>query len=446
MSNSDRPIPIPLPNRARYLLTEKLQGWLFLLTVAAVIGIWLTQSPGIRLRGQVASEQIVVSAPRDGFLEPSGPSLQPFASVQQNITVLASIDVSDALLEMQTLTAQRERLQAELTAKRNQLRQEQMRWQWDIEQQRLQQERHQANQRQIQLSNEERVDQLTNDLVDLGQQRRSLQIKIRENQATMQRAQITIDALTAKQTHLRRLVQLRMTPETELHQIETELELSQQTVAETSDLSRLLDRELPEVQQQFADVQARLSVASKQLAAQSTRVPSESASGPMMAPSRTPSSANPSADPSELQLQPFVQAIAVQDARIRELAHRIATNQIHSPISGSIAQVHQRPGTFVRSGDPIVTIATNQNRYVIAYLDESIQSQIEPESTVSIQLPGESRLVGTSTVSDLGLQIESVPTRFDENNNVPRWGLPIKIPLPEDSELIPGQLVDLVIH
>ena len=69
MEPANRPIPVPLSNRIRYLLSQQLQGWLFAASVVAVAVLWLGQKRSVIVTGQVEMIQVVVPASRDGVLE-----------------------------------------------------------------------------------------------------------------------------------------------------------------------------------------------------------------------------------------------------------------------------------------------------------------------------------------------------------------------------------------
>ena len=49
-----------------------------------------------------------------------------------------------------------------------------------------------------------------------------------------------------------------------------------------------------------------------------------------------------------------------------------------------------------------------------------------------------------SKVDTIGAQVESVPSRQLRDQKVPEWGLPVRLAIPPDADLLPGEIVTLV--
>lgn len=441
MSRENRPIPVPFSVRIRHLVTQQLQAVLFIASVAGVIALWFTQRPRIVITGQVEAIQVVVPAIRDGVLEPIGNPLSRFDPVQKGVTPVALIETRQDLLEMQTLSQQREQLLAELESQRLRIRQAQSQWTWQTEQERRQRAQFQLDQDRSKLAIRQRVDDLTSDVMDLDQQRRSLEIRTRENLAALDTAKLSIETLIAERERIAGLVRLKMTPPTAELKIEQNLKRQQQALQAAQGLQELLQTQGIELAQQMAGANKRLSDATKQWAdANRNAEDASTVAGPAI------SSSESDEMNVEALLQPYAQAIAVQDARIRELANRIASNQIVAPATGTIAEIHHPPGTFVRSGDPIMTIAADQRRWIVAYLDQRDRALLKPDTAVQIRVNHATTFVATSSVSEVGSHYEKVPTPLRADVNVDQWGVPIKIPIPAGCDVTPGQLVELVIQ
>lgn len=469
VSQSDRPVPVPLSNRIRHLLTRQFQGLLFILSLVAVIALWISQPKHVVLVGQVEAVRVIVPASRDGILEATRTPLEPFDSVQKGVTLIASVDVTDALLEMQTLTAEREQLSAELEAQRQSLRQDGLRWNWQTRQERRDVERQAMDRRRIELDQQraridrqraqvvirDRVDQLTSDVVDLDKQRRDLAVKASENRSQIQETEIAIDSLVKDLERIDRLIELKMSAADQRIKLQQDLRLQEQTLESARSLAELLKRQAEEIQAQLTGTKKRLAEATKQLAqtgADNTTTPPGTTEQTVDEPNSQMSFSSgyrpddAEAIDEDTILEPYHRAIAVQDAKIRELANRIASNQIIAPTSGTIAEVHRAPGTFVRQGDPIMTIASDQRRWIVAYLRREDRSLIGKDSSVQIRIADGPTFVGTTTVAEFGSHVESVPEQFRRHPDTEQWGVAIKVPVPADVDVAPGQLVELVIR
>lgn len=423
-------IPIPWPNRIRHLLANQLQQSLFVLSIVAVLVLWFRQSPRVVVMGQVERLEVVVTASRDGVLEVTDQPLARFDRVVQGITPVARISVTEALLKMQTLTAQRQQLQAELDAQRVQIQREQMRQHRQLQQQVIDRNRQQ-------IATGQRVDQLTTDVSDLQQRQRALAIKHQENRAVISRAEIEIKLLGENRARIQRRIDQRMSPPSQLSEIDSQLVLQTETLRSGQELNQLINLQIRLVDKQSIAAQQRLAHAVERSAASKLGWETQN----------EVDGADPQEDlDGQALIQPFIEAVVVHDAKIRILAHQIANNQIVSPASGTISKIHHPPGTFVQSGDPIITIASDQRRWIVAYLDSDDQAKIGPDAEVEIRISGLPSTVPHSSVAETGNHFESVPVELRRNSAVAQWGIPIKIPIPVGVDVVPGQTVQLVIQ
>ncbi|MCU0963379.1 MAG: HlyD family secretion protein [Pirellulaceae bacterium] len=136
-------------------------------------------------------------------------------------------------------------------------------------------------------------------------------------------------------------------------------------------------------------------------------------------------------------------AIAVEESRVREVQLEIENLESRAPLAGTVVAVHRYPGQSVRAGDPILTIASEQARYIVSYVP---QERGAPP-TVGWGVKVRPRTVGSqsreSVVESVGPQIELIPVHQRRNPQVPEWGLPVRVLLPEGLEVRPGELIDV---
>jgi multidrug resistance efflux pump len=142
-------------------------------------------------------------------------------------------------------------------------------------------------------------------------------------------------------------------------------------------------------------------------------------------------------------LEPFDAAIAVQEARIGELKVQVDGLQIRAPMPGTIAAIHSWPGQNVRVGDPVVTLADPQSRYVLSFVrqTQSIRPTVGTPVDVRVRTPGSKPVA--AVVSRVGPQVELVPEHQRSDPARLEWGLPVRIDLPEDLIVRPGELIDV---
>ena len=143
------------------------------------------------------------------------------------------------------------------------------------------------------------------------------------------------------------------------------------------------------------------------------------------------------------QLAPIRAAIAAQEARIRELEIQVQWLEIRSPIRGTVSAIYYRPGQVARAGDPVLTVVDGHGRHIIAYVRQ--RQGLEPKVGMEVAVRNRSlpRQVVRTLIDRVGDQIEPVPLHHLRNPNLLEWGLPVRIALPEELALRPGELVDL---
>ncbi|MCH8260831.1 MAG: HlyD family efflux transporter periplasmic adaptor subunit [Planctomycetes bacterium] len=143
------------------------------------------------------------------------------------------------------------------------------------------------------------------------------------------------------------------------------------------------------------------------------------------------------------QLAPIRAAIAAQEARIRELEIQVQWLEIRSPIRGTVSAIYYRPGQVARAGDPVLTVVDGHSRHIIAYVRQ--RQGLEPKVGMEVAVRNRSlpRQVVRTLIDRVGDQIEPVPLHHLRNPNLLEWGLPVRIALPEELALRPGELVDL---
>ena len=123
-------------------------------------------------------------------------------------------------------------------------------------------------------------------------------------------------------------------------------------------------------------------------------------------------------------LKPFDAAIAVQEALLEELRVQVDRLQIRAPIRGTIAAIHCWPGQNVRVGDPVVTLADPQSRYVVSFVrqDHPIRPTAGTPVDIRVRLPGAKPVA--AVVSCVGPQVELLPEHLRNRSGPARMGLP----------------------
>ena len=104
----------------------------------------------------------------------------------------------------------------------------------------------------------------------------------------------------------------------------------------------------------------------------------------------------------EKELAPIATAAQVQEAKIKEVQVQISLLTIRSPIHGMISQINHWPQSAIRAGDPIITVASDERRYLVSYVRQ--EQHVDPKGTWTSTFengpPSARPCVPSSNVSD----------------------------------------------
>ena len=151
--------------------------------------------------------------------------------------------------------------------------------------------------------------------------------------------------------------------------------------------------------------------------------------------------------------------VTVQEKLLDELEIQRKTLVITAPIDGTVVQILARandaavhragegtlhkPGEVVMAGQPILVIAQNKPKEIVAYAKEGQLGQISAGTKVALVKNTSPAQIARSEVASVGPVMEQLPARLWLNPNVPQWGLPFLIKIPDGMELTPGEIVGI---
>ena len=148
----------------------------------------------------------------------------------------------------------------------------------------------------------------------------------------------------------------------------------------------------------------------------------------------------------------------VQEKLMEELSVQRKMLVLTAPIDGTVVQIlaktndaaSQRTGEgvlqageVVVAGQPILVIAQNKSQEIIAYAGQGQIGQITAGTKVALVKNNAPSQIARSEVVSVGPIMEQLPVRLWFNPNVPQWGLPFLVKIPEGMELMPGEMVGI---
>ena len=104
-------------------------------------------------------------------------------------------------------------------------------------------------------------------------------------------------------------------------------------------------------------------------------------------------------------------------------------------------KVLRRAGEVVVAGEPVIAVAEPQCREIVAYVSSRRLGQLQDKMMVEVVKDREPAQIAKAQVVSVGPVMELMPEQLWRNPNIPQWGLPLLIKVPQGLNVIPGEVV-----
>jgi len=145
----------------------------------------------------------------------------------------------------------------------------------------------------------------------------------------------------------------------------------------------------------------------------------------------------------ESMLQPLHEAIEVESRRLDEIELQRQALVLRSPVDGQVSQVLGRRGQSVMPGEPVVVIAEESVREIVAFLAEDDGREIVANTSVVVSTRDAGGTVAESVVLRVGPTVQELPQRLWRNPRVPDYGRAVVIAAAPSMQLTPGEVVNV---
>jgi len=141
-------------------------------------------------------------------------------------------------------------------------------------------------------------------------------------------------------------------------------------------------------------------------------------------------------------------ALAVAEQKFRVAEAQLAPITLVAPISGRVRTLTKLNGATVSTGDPIVTISSEDVDHIVGFLSQPLRLEPKVGDQVTVRSRGLKRVVGIANITQIGPRVEMFdsPLRSRGTSTDQQRGLPVVVSVPSNLKLLPGELVDLTIN
>jgi len=140
-------------------------------------------------------------------------------------------------------------------------------------------------------------------------------------------------------------------------------------------------------------------------------------------------------------------ALAVAEAKFNVAEAQLAPVKLLAPISGRVRTITKLAGATVATGDPIVTISSQEVNHIVGFLNQPLRLEPQVGGKVTVRSRGSQRVIGSAIITQVGPRVEMFdsPLRVRGTGTSQQRGLPIIVSVPPNLKLLPGELVDLTL-
>ena len=152
--------------------------------------------------------------------------------------------------------------------------------------------------------------------------------------------------------------------------------------------------------------------------------------------------AKPGVQPNEIDA--MVDTVTAKEEEIAAIDLKLQALEIRAPVTGTVNRVYRRPGQLVRVGEPIMDMASDSGAFIVSFLRQD--QRIVPTAGMPVEIRPVSNptAVFHSRVAQVGGNLELIPSQQLRDQKIEEWGLPIRVTVPPEAQLRPGELVHLV--
>lgn len=145
---------------------------------------------------------------------------------------------------------------------------------------------------------------------------------------------------------------------------------------------------------------------------------------------------------------PVLAAIKIQEQRIETILAEFAPIPVYASLSGVISRVNFKTGEFVRMGEEILKIESQDPLYIVGYMRQPFSVDPAPGMEVEVRTRRSGRAYFNSTIEEIGGHIRMVDPHLQRPGAIFETGLPVRISVANrgDIDLSPGEIVDIVVR
>ncbi len=150
---------------------------------------------------------------------------------------------------------------------------------------------------------------------------------------------------------------------------------------------------------------------------------------------------------SQSSKDPVLLGIAALEAEMEAVYQEFKPINLVAPISGTVAQVYVRNGSFINGGEPLLLIASPTPTHIIGYVRQPVS--VRPEIGMEVQLRTRTypKQIAPAFIERIGAQIMIYDANLQRGSGFIESGIPVRISLDGlgHLNLIPGEILDILI-
>lgn len=146
----------------------------------------------------------------------------------------------------------------------------------------------------------------------------------------------------------------------------------------------------------------------------------------------------------DVALAPAYAAVRAQEQRLRELRAEIDALSLRAPAAGRVSEVVLTPGEFAPAGASILTLVPSRAGRFVGFVPEGEGLAVAPGERVLLRPSHRRGDAIEGRVVHVGAAVVEAPLRFRPSPTIPIWGREIYLQADSAPSLIPGEAYGVV--
>ncbi len=137
-------------------------------------------------------------------------------------------------------------------------------------------------------------------------------------------------------------------------------------------------------------------------------------------------------------------ALNVESLKLQDIQIRLQSLVLKAPINGIVTRIRSRSGDVVEPAEEIFVLVVKKSSEIFSYVSTQQIGELKQGDSIVLQRANLEKNDLQLKINHIGPAVEELPEELWQHPDYPQYGVPVTVTLPEDNDLIPGEIVKLI--